>query len=90
MDRQRIEDQALRIIVHERIRELWQHRSWFRTHVGWIPQEQTDQRAELRYLIALARQARTIAGPVQDDIFEGWKRARDLDLSAGDHFRYPA
>jgi hypothetical protein len=86
MDNRRIEDQALRVLVHERIATLWRHRAWFRTHVGWIVQEQVDERAELRYLIALARQARKVAGPPQDEIFEGWKRARDLDLSSGDHF----
>lgn len=58
-----IEAQAFRAVVLERIGELWNQRRWYRTHHGWIPEQQTEARAELRYLVALARKARALAGP---------------------------
>lgn len=89
MDSRSIEARVLLVIVEERIATLWRHRQWFRDHVGWIVQEQVDEREELRYLVALLRKARAIAGPEVEasDVFTTWKRARDIaDLADGDHF----
>lgn len=56
------EDHALRVLIHERIAELWRWRKWDREHL-WA--EWTTRRAEraveLRALVRLARAARAQA-----------------------------
>ena len=60
-----VEDQALRAIVEERVRQLWSYRQWFRSHrwADW-PQERRDLDVELRALVRLARKARRLAAPL--------------------------
>ena len=75
---------AYRLIVERRIRDLWESRAWFRSHLGWIPQERTDQLAELRYLVKLAREARKAARAAQEH-HDAYTRAKALAWR-GDHF----
>ena len=58
---------ALENVVHDRIHELWSRRAWYRSHLGWIPEQQVEDRAELRYLVGLARKARALAAPATRD-----------------------
>lgn len=52
------------VVIEERIRELWQWRTWDRTHswAAWTTLRQ-ERTVELRALVKLARQARAIAAP---------------------------
>lgn len=43
-------------IVIARFRALWAYRAWYRRNQGWIPQQQVDDRRELRYLLGLLRE----------------------------------
>lgn len=80
---------ATEAVLLDRIAELWQDRSWYRTHVGWIPEQQTEDRVELRLLVRLARKARALAAAAPDPITEA-KAAADRDEFAGDFYVYPA
>ena len=51
-------DHALRVAVEERVSELWRRRRWYADHLGWIPAQRTEDMAELRLLVRLARGAR--------------------------------
>lgn len=63
MDRH-IEDQALRIVFEQRIRELWTWRTWYRTNrlADWT-ELRREHAAELRALVRLARKARDLSRP---------------------------
>jgi hypothetical protein len=63
MDQDTILANAYRAVIEDRIHELWAYRTWFRNHNTWIPEEQVELRAELRYLLRLARKARALAAP---------------------------
>lgn len=63
MDERIIRAHALEAVVMDRIAELWGYRAWYRSHVGWLPQDQVEHRAELHYLIALVRKSRRLAAP---------------------------
>jgi|GEM_PF-5412977 len=59
-----IEDHAYRVVIEERIRELWGRRAWYARHNGWIVEQRVEDMAELRILLRLARHARRTARPV--------------------------
>jgi hypothetical protein len=63
MDQDTILANAYRAVIEDRIHELWAYRTWYRNHVGWLPESQTEDRAELRYLLRIARKARALAAP---------------------------
>jgi hypothetical protein len=54
-------DEALRVVLEARIRELIEYRRWYSSHLGWIPQQRVDDMAELRILLRVHRQARRLA-----------------------------
>ena len=51
-------DHALRVLLEERIAELWRRRRWYAEHLGWIPAQRTEDMAELRLLVRFVRRAR--------------------------------
>jgi hypothetical protein len=63
MNRDAILANAYRAVIEDRIHELWTRRRWYAAHLGWIPEQRTDDMAELRYLVGLARKARALAAP---------------------------
>jgi len=66
MDARTIRAHATEQVLLDRIDELLRYREWYRTHVGWIPEQQTEDRAELRLLVKLARKARALAAEAPD------------------------
>jgi hypothetical protein len=74
---------AYRAVIEDRIHELWTRRRWYAMHLGWIPEQRTEDMAELRYLVSLARKARALAAPPV-------VKAYDADYWAGDHHIYQA
>jgi hypothetical protein len=54
---------AYRSVIEDRIHELWKRRGWYAAHLGWIPEQRTEDMAELRYLVGLARKARALSAP---------------------------
>ena len=57
-------DHVLRVMVEERIAELWRYRRWYRTHrwADWS-ELRREHDIELRALVRLVRRARALAAP---------------------------
>lgn len=78
-----VEAHALAVVIHERIRELWVRREWYRQHVGWLLEQHQEDRHELRQLTRLARRARATSRPVQARVdvvapaADGWAATHD-------------
>jgi hypothetical protein len=76
------DDYYLRVIVEERIAELWRWRSWYRRNRGALWTDlRSEHTAELRALVRLLRQARKAATP---DPVDAYKAGLDYhDWQAG-------
>lgn len=85
-----LEDHACRVVLEERIRELWGRRAWYARHNGWIVAQRVEDTAELRILVRLARAARRVSQPAVERL-DPITVAQGADDWAGDHpGEYPA
>jgi hypothetical protein len=69
-------DHLLRVLVQERVAELWSWRSWYRQH-AWADWSyvRTAQTVELRALVKLLRQCRDESAPDPIDAYKGWSES---------------
>jgi len=85
MPQEVIRAHAYKAVIEDRIHELWKDRTWYRTHPGWIVEQEMEARAELRLLVGLARKARDLSRPTIQ--IENYVRAAslfDAPLGAGE------
>ena len=77
------EAEALRLVIRQRIRDLWAYRAWYRSH-RWATW--TDLRAEnaveLRALVVLSRAARVLAAATPPDPRD-WREVDPRDFFLG-------
>lgn len=74
------DSEAIAFVVTDRIRELINNRTWFRSHVGWIPESQVENNRELRYLLKLRRTAKLFVKATPDPLdqfksFQDWSES---------------
>ena len=81
---EQIQDHVFRIVVEQRISELWRYRRWWRANRGadW-PIIRRDLETELRALVRLVRKARKIAAAVPDpmDVAKGYEDWTESELA---------
>jgi hypothetical protein len=77
-----VEANVYRLILEERIAELWRRREWYRTHLGWVVAQHVEDRHELRALVHLARRARRAERVAQEHreaeerrLYESWSES---------------
>lgn len=81
-----IHDHALRVVIEERIAELWAWRAWYRQRADWASFMglRAEHDAELRALVRLARRARKIAAAAPDPI-DSYRSALERGIGYHDH-----
>ena len=86
MDPEVIQAHAYRVVVDDRIAELWRYRRWWRRY-RWAeyPLRRHEMDVELRALVRLARKARDLSRPALERA-DAITVAQSQDLSLGDHF----
>lgn len=83
-------DHALRVVIEERIADLWRYRRWYRARPDWAAFSgmAAAHTTELRALIRLLRAARRLAAAAPDPMtlaggYAEWQES-ELRFAAGD------
>ena len=90
MDPEVITAHAYRVVIDDRIAQLWRYRRWWRTH-RWAehPLRRQEMDVELRALVRLARKARDLSRPALERLDAVTMAQAEEDLAAGDFYAWP-